>query len=159
MIVLGIFIVCAVGLPISIPIVVHLKRGIGGYFDNNAAVHQLLTTLQHYPLPPDSRLLFETSEVGGIFYPAGYATMGESPNFMAYRIFVTDLPPEKVTQFFQPYSTLDSGVFPLSQPPHYGSFPIESIIAHVAPSERNHAWVLYDFGRADEMGLSDPRLW
>ena len=137
-------------------------RWASAYRDNNAAVNQLLVALQQFPLPPGSRLVYETSEVGGTFYPAGYAAMGESPNFLAYRVFVTELPPDKVILFFQPYSNrnpMDAGIFSLTKPPRYGSFPLQSITDHVYPSDREHAYVLYDFGSADELGLSDPRLW
>ena len=147
-----------VGLLVSIPILLLLTKCTVVHFENNAGAEHLLLKLEHIPLPPNSFLRKQGWEVGGGYFSA----TGDASDFLAYRVFVVNLRPQQVSQYFDPYikqPNFDAGVFPLDQAPRGAYLPIEHISAHVPTSDRSQAYVLYLLDRGVEDGFWDIRGW
>jgi len=128
------------------------------YHKHNAEARELLVKLRRLPLPQGARLLYERDEAGSFL-----SSTGDSTDIIAYRIFISDLPGAKVTEFFQPYmkpGEFDSGVCPVNKPPAGSPYlPMRSILGHIPDAERNHAYILYQTDRCEEDGIWDIRGW
>lgn len=121
------------------------------YARHDAAGRRVLADLRNVPLPKDARVLYEDHETGNYF-----SGVEEATEFLAYRVFIVDLPPGEVPAFFKqvinPQNASGMGNFYLGGPGTSAYLPMASILEHVPESERHHAYILYRVERSDEGG-------
>jgi hypothetical protein len=146
------------GLLVITPIVLVLAKCTAVHFTNDADAERLLQDIERVHLLESGRVVYQGREVGGGYFSA----TGDSTDILAYRIFLTDTPPEKpsVLEYRRAERReQEIGVFPLNQPPKTVYLPMDAISIHVAQKDRNHAYVLYSIAHGGEDGFWDIRGW
>jgi len=142
---------------ILVPFLLVLGKCTMVHFSHDAAAQRLLVDLRRQPLPQDSRVIYEHAEVGS------YAATGDNTGIFAFRVFVTDLPEQNVSEFFArslkwPTGS-DFGFCHIENPPQVSMLPIDSIRKHVPQSERNRAYILFHTVCSQDDGIWDVRGW